>query len=294
MRPAAAPRTIDCMLRLAPSHPPLWRTPSTLQFGVDAIVRVDDVTPWQERVIESLHDGIPDAMLIPLAEGFGASRDEAVRFSQTLRPALTPPAGADIVAAVELPPDLAYEETVTLIDALRTAGVRLDEVRTWSHASTGQPVIVVAHRLLDPRRAARLVADDTWHVPIELSGDRVTVGPLVIPGSTACLACLHAHRRDADAQWPLLAAQLVGRPPSATDRALLLEAALLATQLLRRRGSEESTSVEVSSGSGQRVWHAHRPHPECLCRSPERTSIAAVRDVRSLPTTTAREYARPA
>ncbi len=282
------------MLRLAPSHPPLWRTPSSIQFGVDGAARVDNVVHWQEQVIGALEDGIPEGMLVPLATGFGASARDAARFAEAIRPALTDDDEAVPTVGVELPADLPYGEAAVFCDGLRNAGVHVGEVRSWRADPEGVPVVAVAHRLLDPRRAAHLAAADAVHIPVELSGDRVSVGPLVVPGRTACLSCLHAHRRDADPQWPLLAAQLLGRPAVPTAPALLLEAALLTARLLRTRPAEGSTSVSVSAASGRRNWRAHRPHERCLCRSPAGIAIADGHDDRSCEPTTARAYARPA
>jgi bacteriocin biosynthesis cyclodehydratase domain-containing protein len=284
------------MLRLAPSHPPLWRTPSTLQFGTDDVARIDDVAPWQERVLLALRDGIADAMLVPLATGFGASECDARRFARLIRPALDAVDTAPVVATLELPADLAAGEAAAFTNALANTGVTVADVRAWPSGSAGTPVIVVAHRLLDPRRAARLAASDVVHLPVELFGDRVTVGPLIVPGRTACLACVHAHRTDADAQWPLLASQLLGRSPIATDPGLLLEAALLAGRLLQLPAAEPETtmSVVLSASTVRRTWSAHVPHARCLCRSPEGTASADAPDARSFAPTTATGSSRPA
>ena len=40
------------------------------------------------------------------------------------------------------------------------------------------------------------------------------VGPMVRPGQTSCLRCLHLTRSDLDPAWPLILAQLVGRTAS--------------------------------------------------------------------------------
>jgi bacteriocin biosynthesis cyclodehydratase domain-containing protein len=287
------------MLRLAPSHPPLWRSASTIQFGADDVARIEGVVPWQERLIDALQDGIPDAMLIPLAVGFGATAREAARFADEIAPVLIPsPAaassGAQAAVEVEVPADLSFTETTALESGLRGAGLRVAAVRAWPGESGVLPVVLVAHRLVDPRRAARLSSADVPHLPVELSGDRVTVGPLVAPGRTACLSCLHSHRRDEDPRWPLLAAQLLGRAALVTDQALVLEAALLAARLLRSGPGAVTTSVAVSAGTSRRVWRAHRPHADCLCRSPAGNASADAPDARSIAPTTARGYARPA
>ncbi len=290
------------MLRLAPSHVPLWRSPTSVQFGADAVVRVDDIAPWQERLLDALVDGIPDAMAIPLAENLGADRDAAERFLERIRPALVDGSPRPPRVALELPEKLSHEEGATFARALFSSGLDVD-VRRWSHDGHRVPVVVVAHRLLDPRRVAQLIRADIVHLPVELSGDRVTVGPLVVPGRTACEACRHAHRRDADSAWPVIAAQLLSRAPTPTDPALLQESALLAARMLRGaspveppdgRQHDVSHSVSVSSSSVRRTWRAHRPHAECLCRSPEGTASAAALDAPLPEPTTATVFARPA
>ncbi len=283
------------MLRLAPSHPPLWRSPSSIQLGPEAVARVDDVAVWQERLLDALVDGIPDAMLLPLAASFGASASDATAFVRRLGGALGRAPEAPPRVRVEVPAELGHAETTTLLAGLRGGGLDVTGCTAWpadAAAASRLPVVAVAHRLLDPLRAARLVAADTPHVPIELCGDRVTIGPLVVPGVTACLACLHAHRRAADPTWPLVAAQLLSRGAVPTEPALLLEAALLAARLVA--GGVLGASVALSAGSVRRTWRAHRPHAACLCRSPAGSATADARDDRSSAPTTATAFARPA
>lgn len=282
------------MLRLAPSHPPLWRSPSSIQLGPESVARVDDVAPWQERLLDALVDGIPDAMLLPLAASFGAAPGEADAFLRRIGGALgRVPATAPRVR-VEVPEAFGRDETEILLAGLRGGGLDVTGCTAWPVEDGGPrlPVVAVAFRLLDPLRAARLVSRDAPHIPVELAGDRVTVGPLVIPGVTACLACLHAHRRDGDPTWPLVAAQLLARGPVPTEPALLLEAALLAARLVG--GGVPGASVTLSGGSVRRSWHAHRPHAACLCRSPAGSGTADAPDARPCAPTTASAFARPA
>ena len=44
--------------------------------------------------------------------------------------------------------------------------------------------------------------------------DRAVVGPLVVPGRSACLRCLELHRTDRDPGWPGVAAQLAAPAPT--------------------------------------------------------------------------------
>lgn len=290
------------MLRLAPSHPPLWRTDSSMQLGADGAVRVDDVAPWQERLLDALGDGIPDAMLLPLARTLGAGEEEAARFVAAIGAALVPGEEGPIAVQAELPADVTHGEAEALAHGWQAGGLDARSITRWRHDAPDPslPMILVADRLVEPRRAAALMAADITHLPIELAGDRAVVGPLVVPGVTACLACLHAHRTEVDPRWPLVAVQLIGRERMATDTGLAIEAAVLAARLLRaaRAGTTPvpALSVTLSRADVRRVWHAHRPHAACLCRSPERIASAdgGGPTTPPAPTTTATAFARPA
>jgi len=45
------------------------------------------------------------------------------------------------------------------------------------------------------------------YLHVGFSALHAQVGPLVIPGQTACLRCAHLHERDRDSTWPLRAVQ---------------------------------------------------------------------------------------
>lgn len=293
------------MLRLAPSHPPLWRSPSSLQLGTDGAVRVDGVTGWQERLLDALRDGVPDAMLPPLARSLGATAAQAQAFLAQIGAALDHPVASAARIQAELPPDLGFAEADALDRGWRAAGLDPASVTRWTldTPDPALPMIVVADRLVEPRRAAALMAADVVHLPIELAGDEATVGPVVVPGRTPCLSCRHARRIDDDPSWPLLASQLIGRPALRTDVAVVLEAAVLAARMLRAADTagDATVSVRLSAAGLRRVWSVHRPHARCLCRSaqdparsPAGTATAPADGTRSAPTTTATGFARPA
>ncbi|MBM7463267.1 hypothetical protein JOE64_001736 [Microbacterium dextranolyticum] len=295
------------MLRLSPSRPVLWRTETSLQLGIDDAVLIDDVAPWQERLFDALRRGIPDAMLVPLALTLGARASDADRFVEQIAAALvSAPAGALAVRA-ELPAGISFSEADALARGWRAAGLE-PAVTRWAddEPDPGIPVIVVADGAIDPRRAARLMAGDTVHLPIVLEGDHAQVGPIVVPGLTPCLSCLHAHRAAADPSWPVLAAQLIARDRTESDLGLVLEAAVLSGRLLRAGtgatpaiDAAPAVSVRLSGVDARRTWRTHRPHAACLCRSPGGIATAdadATRrsPIRSAPPTTPTAFARPA
>jgi hypothetical protein len=111
-----------------------------------------------------------------------------------------------------------------------------------------------------PHLAARVV---------ELTG---IVGPLVVPGRTACLRCLELHRADRDPAWPRIAAQAAhrGSGVAACDVTLATQVAALAAQqvLASLDGFSPATvdgTVEVSLPYGLPRRRSWRPHPACGC-----------------------------
>lgn len=268
------------MLRLDPAHPPLWRSPTTLQFGTAPVAIVVDPAPWQLRLVRELERGIPPVALEPVAEALGAPAGAAASFLKQIAGALerdaTPPPDRVVVqSAVDSPADHA------VATALRLAGIAVER-RTWlGHADTrsisAEPVVLLAHHVIEPRRAAPLIARDAPHLPIVFMGGRVEIGPLVVPGLTACLACIVAHRRDCDEAWPHVAAQLVTRPPATVSPALATEAGLVAARLLSAPGpsSAATFSLTLRADSPRRTRRAHRPHAECRCRSLGESAKAA-------------------
>ena len=102
------------------------------------------------------------------------------------------------------------------------------------------------------------------------------VGPLVIPGRTACLRCMDLARTDRDPAWPLILAQLAGREPDplACDAplaaAVAAHAAAQALAFIDRpfeSGAVENGTLELVLPSWQWRRRTWPPHPDCDCGS---------------------------
>ena len=286
------------MLRLDPAFPPLWRSPTTLQFGADPVVVIDDPEPWQQRLVRELEGGIPDAALDPTAIALGAPENAADAFVRRIARALCPPDSPRQRIALQSPHGFPQERIDLVAESLRAAGVDVSPI-TWFGApgervETSGPVVVLAHHVVEPRRVAAMMGDDIPHVPLVLTGSGAEVGPLVLPGRTPCLACLAAHRRDSDPAWPHLAAQLLGRPAPVASRAIVMEASFVTARLISEaeRQRPRSHSLTLRADSLHRSMRAHRPHAECRCRS--LAGIATAAAPAFLATTTSSAIARPA
>jgi bacteriocin biosynthesis cyclodehydratase domain-containing protein len=101
------------------------------------------------------------------------------------------------------------------------------------------------------------------------------VGPLVVPGRTACLRCLDLTRADRDPAWPLILAQLAGAgvgPPVCDAILAMAVAAQVAAQALGfvDRGAAATAAVNGTLELVLPGWRWRRrtwlPHPYCLCR----------------------------
>jgi len=116
---------------------------------------------------------------------------------------------------------------------------------------------------------AALARDQVPHLAVSTSEAIGVVGPLVLPGRSACLRCLDLTRAERDPAWPLILAQLAGRAapdPAACDAVL----AAMALAFIDRGPA----AVAVICGTLELVrpdWQWRRrtwpPHPRCGCRT---------------------------
>jgi bacteriocin biosynthesis cyclodehydratase domain-containing protein len=127
--------------------------------------------------------------------------------------------------------------------------------------------------------ASSLMHDHVPHLAVRASEAVGVVGPLVVPGRSACLRCMDLTRAERDPAWPLILAQAAGArcEPQACDTVLAaMTGALAAAQALAfidRAGSVPA----VTNGTLELVlpgWAWRRrtwlPHPGCTCNAASR------------------------
>lgn len=292
------------MIRLDPRIPLLWRSPTAVQLGVDPrLIVLDPVTPADERVLAALSAGATRASLDAIATRSGGSSDAVGRLLRRVRPALEPPpAHPDRPARLVLDGD-GTATAGRLAAHLATAGIPFDLARDAEGQRDGVALIVADH-VLAPARAARWLAVDATHLAVVFGDQAVTIGPLVVPGTTPCLRCVDEYRIDADPAWTTLAAELLGRRPAATgsDPACLFDAAAVVARMLARLQTGtptglEGASIRLDGGTGAVSRRAWIGHDRCTCRRlvpltrssgrPRTATPVAHRTGRALPTTAA-------
>lgn len=258
------------VLRLDPALPLVWRTPDSLQLGIDSpVVVLEQVTAADERLLSALQAGVADAALPAVGELCGLTPPETAALVAALSPALSRqhPADAGRLALIGAGPT-----TDWLAQAADASGVRV--VRPDDPAELDEDVglvVVVAAYVVDPFVRAALVRRDIRVLPVVLGDTTARVGPLLSAGLGPCLYCLELHRRDEDAAWPAIAGQLQGRPSAAETPVVALEVAGLTARIalaaLRdpRFSLPAAVVLDVPTGAlSSRDW---TPHPECACRA---------------------------
>jgi bacteriocin biosynthesis cyclodehydratase domain-containing protein len=138
----------------------------------------------------------------------------------------------------------------------------------------GRPDLAVLADGYPPELPGSLVASNVAHLTAAASEAIGVVGPLVIPGRTACLGCVDMARTDRDPAWPLILAQASGRVPQPAACAAVLAAAVAAQATAQTLAFLDRAGpiTAVTNGTLELVlpdwqWRRHSwvPHPQCRC-----------------------------
>jgi hypothetical protein len=165
-----------------------------------------------------------------------------------------------------------------LLEGLRCSGARVKQSSQPHAAVTAAEadLVVLSDSLVaDPRMLRDLHSQGVAHLAVRVRDGTGLVGPLVVPGITSCLECADLHRRDRDAAWPAVAAQLRDTVGVA-DRATVLATAALALSQVNRvigavRGTDPappqalSATLEFDVHAGSIVVRQWPKHPLCSC-----------------------------
>lgn len=271
------PLTPPILMRLDPNAPLLWRDERTLQVGYDRDLSFDATAPWVELLLSRLRSSFRRGSFDVIAHAAGAPREEARALLARVDPLLVderPAARPAWVESIGISDgrceyrmrESLVDEGITLVDPAQPPAV----------------AVVLVQGAAATLPFARYLRDDVPHLPVSFEPGRVTIGPLVIPGASACLACRDAHSTDLDPSWPLLHAQLIGRDPGPIRAAQVAEAGRIAAVLLGEPPTSESRIAQIS-GDGPIGWHSVRFHEECRCRDPWSPSQRGTSTETSLP-----------
>ena len=273
---------------LNPAMPVLWRPDGTVQVGWDPRRAVLVHPPaglssaGLARLLRGMQNPPPADELISRAGALGA--EQAATAIADLLAALVS-AGVVISAGSSRRPVAVRIHgrgplSELLSNALRCSGTRVTRSNQPHAVVTADrtDLVVLADALVaDPRVLRDLHTERVPHLPVLVRDGIGLIGPLVLPGVTSCLACADLHRRDRDAAWPAVAAQLRSTISTADRATLMGTAALALTQVDRvvRAIRADSgavaapmtldTTVEFDVADGSVVTKRWSRHPGCSC-----------------------------
>lgn len=242
-------------VRLAPGVRLSDRGHGAWQLGLHADHRVV-LTP----------DPATHALLVRLRTGV----DEE-RLPEGSRPLLARLGRAGLLASCAAPPapgpvavDAVADQRGAVARALVAAGLTVTD-------GDAAALTLVLRTGAEPRREDLdpWVREDRAHLLVTAVAGRVRLGPLVVPGTTACLRCVDAHHTDRDPRHPLVVHHHHDRDPDDVpvpgDLALALAWAARDARcfLTAGRPTTWSSTVDLTE-DGPRV-HPWSRHPHCGC-----------------------------
>ena len=258
------------VLRLDPRLPVVWRTPTSIQFGISLpVVIMHDVTIAAERMIAALEKGVTDAGVAMIGQSAGASAAEVVELLAALRPALLPPRESRLHRVLIVGTGTT---TQRLVQVLASAGfdVWIAGDVAAAEAQDCDFAIAVGHFVIDPSLYGIWLRRDIPHLGVVLSDAAVSIGPLIQPGRSACLYCLQFYATESDPAWPAMASQLWGRRSLVDTELVASEVAARAARIVIGwfQSSPHNQQETLDVASGQVSTAEFLPHPSCGCLQP--------------------------
>ncbi|MBC7276152.1 hypothetical protein [Nocardioides sp.] len=235
--------------RIRPGYVAVRRDDSRLQIGID---------PPRRAIVQ---DGVEiRRLLTDLVAGRAVEPDHLPG-----RHAMQQLGNAGLLADAdgeEPPPRVAFDGPPAMVSAARAL---LGPAPTPSDPGI---VVLLSEGPLDRERADEMVRGGRAHLVVESGPDTWTVGPLVVPGVTACLRCVDAALAEEDARRAVVVSQLVGIevPSDALLRSLALSWAVrdARTYLAGRSPASWSTTVILTRDDAPTIRPWLR-HPYCGC-----------------------------
>lgn len=262
-------------LTLDPRLPVVWRTPDSVQVGVDTPAAVlNAITTAHERMLTALAVGLTPEGLRLIGTESGLTAEQVAEFAVAIAPALVMPTPAPR-AIVHV--DGVGATADRLEWRLREAGLEPRRVstsdffdRARTPVQTIELAVIVGDFVLDPERRGRWLRRDIPHLPIVYGDTSVTVGPFIEAGAGPCLYCLELHHTESDTAWPVLASQLLGKASMAQTPFFASEVATFAARSVLSRvnngAASTATAFIVSEGTGHISERTLVAHPACACR----------------------------
>lgn len=274
------------MYKLNPDLPLVWRTPTSLQCGVNTVACVlEDLTPAQERLLSALQAGISEFSLPFIARESGLSLAAAREFLTRVEPAFV---DRKVPPRVRIALDGSGPCIDQLGNLLVSSGHRVVAATAQSAGQTDIAVLV-GNFAIAPHRTGAWLRRGTPHFTVCWGDTHVSISPLfgLTPGSGAdvsqfpCAECLELHRRDDCALWPTIASQVVDLDASSLTALTLREVTALISRWITTpaiMALTSDTGIRLNATTGEKEKVTYALHPDCACQAlPRNVSVLGSR-----------------
>ena len=243
------------LLHLDPSLPVVWRSPESLQIGVDPPqVLIDVLDSRFLPVLAALQRGISEEGCEAIASHEGLAPEETEGFLDALSRALTP----------RIPdpfPRICIRGSTSHLGAFARVLWELG----YRDAEPADEAVLVASFVMPASAYHPWLADDIPHTPVIFSDQAIIVGPRVTPGDGPCLQCVWENRAEAEPALVALATQLSTRSAATDTQAQHALAAWHTRSLLRAQ--TPGLTYRIDRYTGEVSHHQEDVSSSCLCRS---------------------------
>lgn len=270
------------MYKLNSDVPLIWRTPTSLQIGLDhPRVVLPKLYPAEERMISALRAGFADVSLTAISHECGLTSSESTALMTALGPALLPSLSQPSWR-IALDGSGPFVDTLGLL--LIASGHRVVKAGA-SVAGRCDLAIVVGEYALDPHRPGGWLSRDIPHIPVIFSDESVRIGPLLGGLSRSsgevekfpCEQCIELAHRDSDECWVAMISQLVGTPAPSQQPLLGAEVSAVIARLIHTSTGHQinsNTAMKISAVDGTRELVTFALHPDCACQAlPRNVSV---------------------
>lgn len=260
--------------RIKTRRPLLWRTPHSLQVGVDPPQIVLDEVPLSAApMIHALHEGVKAEGIEVLARSLRVPPLQIWNMVEQLSGSFdpdTPPMNPRFGITGS---SRALAEMARVLRGLGCDVTVGEHPRdALDHQLDG--LILVADYLAHPDWVSTLTRLRTPHTPVVFSDRTIEVGPVIRPGITPCLSCREGYLRSRDPHWLHLGSQLWNQTsplsnPRGAWQAALATAVLLAIPdfaSIMPRLSAPGMVLRLNPESFELSHHELPFDPECHCR----------------------------
>lgn len=267
------------ILKLDPRWPVIWRSPTSVQIGIDPPrVVLHGVTESDERMLATLAVGVSPS-------GLDLVGTDAADFVTQLEPALLQTRGTRPEPVVAI--SGVGELTVQVATALGHHGIRTLVATDHTQLASCSPdvAVVIADYVVPPELHGFWLRRDVPHLAAVFSDTGAHVGPVVEPGTGPCLVCIELHRRRDDPEWASIATQLLSRKAPRASAVLLSEIVGRVGRMVLHRLDDTTTtpasgphaSLRIDAATGEITTREWTRHADCSCAALGAEGVSAIR-----------------